>query len=122
MNDLTEKDEWNLDIIAQEIGDFLCKWGRISVTQTKEKYGTVRVYCSFYNSLHSMIWPGYVYRHPKCPDWLWNLSYKFHHIPGLFWYQKIIYRLAYKKVIKKYPKYHEEILRCADYKEFLKDV
>ncbi len=47
---------------AAEIGDFCRKWGKISVTQTKEKYGTARVYCHFggYYMIHDLFWPGHV--------------------------------------------------------------
>lgn len=117
---------------ASEIGQFCRKWGRISVTSTKEKYGCCRVYCSFgHLSLHQMIYPGYTYN--RFPQWLWNLDWAmFHKILNIkpintlfFKYQVWIYNLAYKKAVKKYPHIREEILVDADFLDLLpwaKDV
>lgn len=35
------------------------------------------------------------------------------------WYQRFIYRLAYKQAIKKWPDLKDEILCCADWEEYL---
>jgi hypothetical protein len=115
-----------LDEIAHEIGVFCRRWGRISVSQTKEKYGTVRVYCGFgYYSLHSLIFPGWVYKHPKFPKWLWSLDIYylssiigwFH--PILYRYQTWIYSMAYWKQIKKYPHLFDEITGSMDWPEHI---
>lgn len=116
---------------ADEIGAFCRKWGRISVTCTKEKWGTARVYCSFhYTSLHNLLYPGYVYKRPFWPDWLWAadihyfsevLSWRIFSIP-LAWYQTRVYRLAYKRALKKYPMIREEILSGADFHELLEGL
>lgn len=112
---------------ADEIGDFCVKWGRINVRQTKEKFGTVRVYCSLSIwGFHSLIYPRYVYS--QFPDWLWKLDCKigtkilspFRFLFGK--HQAFIYRLAYKRALKKYPHIRKEILDCADYSELLKSL
>ena len=114
---------------ASFIGDWLRKWGRISVCQTKEKYGTARVYCSLgWNNLHEVFYPGYMFL--KWPRWiakiddyasyglrlnrlLYAISYPLH---------KRLYRWRYKQAIKKYPHIKEEILYGADYPEELKGL
>lgn len=112
--------------IADNIGDVCSKWGRIAVTQTKEKYGTARVYCGFgVSSLHQLIFPRYVYRHRHYPEWLWKLDidylsrivsfFNFIIIP----YQHAIYRYAYWKYIKKYPDLFDEITSAMDWPEVL---
>lgn len=115
---------------AQYIEDFLKRWGRIFVTQSKEKFGEVRVYCHFGgSSLHSFLFPGYHYKRPWFPQWLWVLDiYYLSKLFSIFTkfgfgrYQKFIYRLAYKRAIKKYPMIKEEILSCPDYSELLDDL
>ena len=114
---------------AFEIGQFCKRYGRISVTQTKEKYGTARVYCHFgWTSLHGLVYPGYVYS--QFPKWLWTADV--YYIGPLLrkWplgvimvkYQLFIYRLAYKRALKKYPMIREEILVGADFDEYLKGL
>lgn len=114
---------------AYEIGKFCRRWGRISVTQTKEKYGTARVSASFgYLSLHRLIYPGYVYS--QFPQWLWSLDIWYISrilqirliSRPIVWYQTKIYRLAYKRALAKYPHIYEEILCGADWDEFLKGL
>lgn len=109
---------------ADEIGDFCAKWGRIGVRQTKEKYGTARVYCSFGAwGFHSLIYPKYVYS--QFPDWLWKLDCRigtkilspFQKV--IIKYQIFIYKLAYKKALEKYPFIKDEILGGADWHELL---
>ncbi len=99
------------------------KYGRFG-GQIKEKYGTVRFYATFSTSLHSLVYPGYVYN--QFPDWLWKLD--IHYITPflektvgklVFWYQKKVYNYAYQKCLKKYPHLRDEILCCADYPEFI---
>ncbi len=110
---------------ADEIGDFLRKWGRVNVTQTKEKYGTARVYCSLgWYDLHSITHPGYHYS--QYPNWLWLLNCRvFSRIVPKFNlivrpYHVFLYRLAYKRAIRKYPHIAKAITCCADYRELLK--
>lgn len=114
---------------AEYIGYFCRRWGRLNVTSMKEKYGTVRVYCSFgYLSLHILLYPGYVFKRPYWPNWLWKLDvyyiskvFNFFQ-PLIFIWQKFIYRLAYKKALKKWPMIRKEILACSDYPEFLENL
>ena len=112
---------------ADFIGDYLRKYGRVSVTQTKEKYGTARVYCDLgITNLHGLLWPGYCYSQWKL-DFMWYLEVYFW--PKVFrysgltrlstHYHKWLYRRAYKLAIKRWPHIREEILDCADYEEFL---
>lgn len=114
---------------AYEIGQFCRFWGRINVTQTKEKYGTARVYCSFgAYQLFSITHPGYVYS--RYPKWLWTLDclyisklfrfFRFNTV--LVPYQLFVYRLAYTRALKKYPFIAEEILSGADYTEQLQSL
>lgn len=115
-----------LEEIAESIGNFCARYGRISVTQVKEKYGSVRVYCGFgCASLHNLLFPRYVYRHKNFPKWLWHLDCTY----GLkFWeyasrivfpYQKSIYKLAYMRAIWQHPDKFDEITSCMDYPEYI---
>ena len=106
---------------------YLVRYGRISVRQSKEKYGTVRVYCSLgYWGFFSLLNPGHVYVH--WPRWLNDLDWKIGRpvmqilnkviVP----YHKFIYRKAYKKAVEKYPAIKDRILRTADYPELLEGL
>lgn len=121
---------------ADYIGAFCKKWGKIRVSQTKEKYGTARVYCSFSGcpNLHELFWPGHYYiRWERLGffgdilQWIDNkiidniiyysgINYIF--VP----YQEFIYRLAYKRAMKKYPHIKKEIKHGADFDELLKNL
>jgi len=116
---------------AYEIGEFCKTWGRIFITQTKEKFGTARVYCYFaYPSLHGLIWPGYYCKRPNYPQWLWSADIYYlskifaviSRLIGFNKYQTFIYRLAYKRALAKYPMIRNEILAGADHGELLKDL
>lgn len=118
--------------VADQIGNFCKRWGRISVTQTKEKFGTVRVYLSFgiFDS-HGLIYPGYVYYQSNILKWI---DFKilrtrpFEYVLRilndwlLFPYQKWIYKLAYKRALKANPHIRKEILSCADWDEYLEGI
>lgn len=120
---------YEVEQAAYDIGEFCRKWGRIHVGQTKEKWGTARVYCSFgYLSLHSLLYPGYHYKRHYWPDWLWafdiyylSKALNFFARP-LHRYQQIVYRLGYWKALKKFPMIREEILAGADYPEYLEGL
>ena len=113
--------------IAHEIGEPLRNRYRLSVVDCKEKYGTVRVYCSFgWWSLHDVVYPGYMFN--RFPLWLRNLDY---HLLGPILHQlsRLIvpiqiraYRRAYRRAVKKYPHYRTAILDCADWPEYLKGL
>lgn len=123
-----------VDQAADEIGRFCSTWGRIQVRQTKEKFGTVRVYCSITcNSLHELIKPGWMHMGwtgINKPEWLRKLVYRIlvyplfpkWFRPLVFKYQSYIYRKAYERALAKYPMIREEILACADFDELLKGL
>lgn len=73
---------------ANYIGAFVEFWGRISVIQTKEKWGMACVYC----------------RMPQN------------------WWQRFIYRLAYRLAIKKWPHLRKNVLAGADWDEYLEGL
>lgn len=108
---------------AHFIGQYCRKWGRISVTQTKEKFGTARVYTHFgISGLHDLLYPGYHYY--QLPKWTYILDAlagkcirPFDSIIAS--YQQFIYRRAYTKAIEKYPHITTEILGGADWHEYL---
>jgi len=111
-----------LEESAEYIAKFCLKWGRIPVRDWKEKWGTVRVYCGFgWLQLAQVFSPRTMYYgHWKWyTRWLWLI-----YIPR--WvnrlvtpYQHFIYRLAYKRAIKKWPTIKEEILYGADWDKYL---
>lgn len=111
---------------ADFIGQYCRKWGRINVTQTKEKYGTARVYCSFgLYQFHSITHPGYIYS--QYPKWIWKLDCLFFSKllkPLQFLitrYQILVYKKAYELAFKKWPLIKEEIIQGADYPEFVSE-
>lgn len=101
---------------AEYIGEGLRKWGRINVSQWKEKWGIVCVYCSFgWWQVHNITHPGYSYiqwkiGHLYVPELLNKLV-----VP----YQEWLYRRYYRKALQKWPHLREEILSGADYSELL---
>lgn len=112
---------------ADWIGSNLRRWGRVSVSCTKEKYGTARVYCSFgyYELIHGMGWPGYhYYRYPK---WLMHLDHFLSFKLRLNWlvnkimvpYQTRLYTYLYGRALRRWPHLRLEILCGADYSELL---
>lgn len=120
MKKIDIQDFIELDNIAYWIGEYCRKWGRLG-GQTKEKYGTIRFYASFGGlSLHTLIYPGYVYS--QFPNWLWKLDIWYispvlqFFFEGLFvkW-QMFIYKRAYIKALYNWPQYRREIMQSADY-------
>lgn len=123
-----ENVDWNgINNAADFISDFCRKWGRLG-GQSKEKYGTVRFYARFDKlSLHTLIYPGYVYN--QFPDWLWKLdcSYlgqvlRFFFEPLFQKWRTEVYNIAYQKALKKWPHLRAEILCSADFPEIIKGV
>lgn len=109
------------------IGEYLIRWGRINVSQTKEKFGTARVSIYFgWHSFHSLTHPEHHYN--RYPNWLWILDCRFGSIliRPLNWlagpYHKWLYRRAYAKAIAKWPMIRAEILQGADYSELLEGL
>lgn len=119
--------DWEgIENAAYYIGDFLAKWGRINVSQTKEKFGTARVYCHFgWSCFHTIIWPRHMWIHKWWP-YRADLHISKYLMPIFNWiagrWQVKIYRMAYKRALKKWPHLREEILCCADGHELLKDL
>lgn len=120
--------DWNgISDAAEYIGDFMVKWGRIVVSDTKEKWGTARVYCQFgWYDLHSIFYSRYHYIQWKQGSLMWRLNYNKYVsllvnklgeliVP----YQKYIYYLAYKRAVGRWPHLRKEILISADYPELL---
>lgn len=109
---------------AEYIAKFCKRWGKIGVRDYKEKFGRVTVYLSFgWHQLHCITHPGYVYN--QYPKWLWHLDcvYLSKIIQPLnrivIPWQIFIYRLAYKKALKKWPHLREEIFAGCDYEHLL---
>lgn len=121
--------DWDgINDAAELIGTGLRKWGRIQVTQYKEKYGTVRVYCYFgIGTWQGLFKPGFVYN--RWPRWIWKLEFN-PIVAGLraiftwcfYPWQKFIYRWYYRRAVRRWPHLREEILCCADVDELLKDL
>lgn len=122
--------ERDCDEAASYIGRGLRKWGRINVSQYKEKFGTVRVYCSlgYYEILHGLFYPGYAYY--QFPKWLVEvdhfLSFTLRLNVPLNWvaipYHKFLYRRYYREAVRRWPGIRRRILGSADYPELLKGV
>ena len=109
----------DLDMIAAEIGDNLSRYGRIHVSQTKEKYGEIRVYCSFgHYNLYGVVWPQHNFYEK---GWRWMARIK---IPSLVNYltvpyQQWVYSRVYAAALAKYPEARYPILAGADWSELL---
>ena len=124
LNKMQEYTEVACDAAAWFIHQYLVKYGRISVRQSKEKFGTVRVYCSLgYWGFYNLLNPSHIY--VRWPKWLYALDLKYGRpimqvlnkliVP----YHKFIYRRAYKKAIELYPNIRKNILCTADFPDLL---
>ena len=110
-----------VDDAAAYIGQNIAKWGRISVSQYKEKFGEVRVYCHFgFDSFYSIWRP----RHHWIPKWwLVRLDFKVSQyiLPllnhAVIPVQKLIYKYFYRRAIQRWPYLYNEILASADWGE-----
>jgi len=122
-----EQVEVACDSAAWFIHQYLVKYGRISVRQSKEKYGTVRVYCSLgYWGFYNLLNPGHTY--VRWPKWLYGLDLKYGRpimqvlnkviVP----YHKWVYRRAYTIAVEKYPHIRERILHTADFPDLLEGL
>lgn len=114
--------DWNgINEAARYIAEWLRKWARMGVRDYKEKWGTVRVYCSFgFDCFHAVVYPGYCWIHKWWPYKLdlW-ISY---HTPILKWINRIVipiqqklYIWRYTRAVQKWPHLYNEIVSCADY-------
>jgi hypothetical protein len=106
----------------------LKRWGRVSVRDWKEKYGTVRVYCSLgWHQLHDITHPGYCFS--RYPRWLWAFDCRHgsrivQALTG-WWivpYHKWLYRFVYRRAVVKWPHLRQEILSAADFHELLRGL
>lgn len=121
-----EKHFSEVEEAASFIGNWLRKWGRVPVMQTKEKFGTVRVYCSLgWRDFHDIFYPGY-YRivwSKKIQRINLFLCYTFRlgYVLGFLSLpvHKRLYRWRYKKALQKWPHLKDEILSCADFGQLL---
>jgi hypothetical protein len=113
---------------AYYIAHWLKTWVRLSVVDYKEKFGTVRVYCTFGLQGIYFIWrPNYCW----VPKW-WPYSFDLwltHHTPLFRWLNKIVvpiqmkaYAWRYKKAVQKWPHLYKEIVSMADYGELFEGV
>lgn len=120
--------EWSDEAFADvgmagyEIARFCRRWGRF-FGDSKEKFGTSRFYAHMSNTVDLWeLWTGgYVFYHG--PKWFWYINCKLRFdVPfGLLTkYRIFIYKLAYKKVLRKYPHIHNEIISGMDHPDLLK--
>lgn len=122
-----DKVDWKgISEAAEYIALNLRKWGRVGVTDYKEKYGTVRVYCNFgWYQLHSITHPGWAYS--QYPKWLWSLDCLYlsrivrYANPLIIPYQIWLYKYLYGRALRKWPHLRLEILSGADYNELFKE-
>lgn len=115
--------DWQgIDEAAYFIAHWLRRWVRMDVRDYKEKFGTVRVYCSFgWYGIHSIYRPGYVWYPKWWPirlDYWANSTFLFQMLNRLVIYvQKKAYVWRYKKAVQKWPHLYKEIVSQADYGE-----
>lgn len=120
--------DWKgIDNAAEYIHSYCRRWARMG-GQSKEKYGTVRFYTHFgHLSLHSFIYPDYVYS--QFPKWLWTFDIDYISPvlqklvePWFTKWQMFIYNRAYWNALRKWPHLRGEILSSADFLECIKGV
>jgi hypothetical protein len=131
MHDWSQTDvDWaGINAAAEYIGRNLIRWGRVPVSEIKEKYGSCRIYCGFgWYNFHTIFWPNYAYCRYKW-KWLWHLdcATTVHKLFSILNYiiipiHKRMYRYYYKQALKKWPHLWEEILCCADWQELLEGL
>ncbi|SRR5229473_1852558 len=119
--------DWNgLDDVGDYIGLWLRRWVRMDIRQIKEKFGTLRIYCSFgWNSFYSVYHPGYCWS-PKW--WPYDLDRTLSdYLMPIF--NKVIipiqqkaYTWRYKKAVQKWPHLYKEIVSCADWGELFDGI
>lgn len=117
-----ENVDWSgINAAARYLGIGLRKYFRISVSDWKEKFGTVRVYCHFGWSCFYTIWrPGYHWIpkwYPYRLDLLISKPIMRVLNPLVIRVQKWGYVYMYGRAVKKWPHLREEILCMADFGE-----
>lgn len=125
-------DDWpyrdDLNSAVHELSDFAGKWGRLGI-HTKEKWRCLRASTWWTHDLHGLIWPGYVYAQwgrylpesiAKRAWWLdvyvWPRVFRW---TPLNRYQRLIYSMAYRRILRKYPHIETEILHDCEYPELV---
>jgi len=115
--------DWDgINDAAYFIGNWLRKYARMNVTDIKEKYGTVRVYCSFgWHGIYPILRPGYCY-YPKW--WPMRLDFWLANTRIFTLLNRLVvhlqckaYAWRYKKAVEKWPHLYKEIVSSADYGE-----
>ncbi len=116
--------DWDgINEAANYIGYWLKDWVRMPVSCVKEKFGSVRIYCSFGWSMIYSIWrPSHIWL-PKW--WPHRLdSWISYYTPIMKWVNYLVvpihqkaYVWRYKKAVEKWPHLRREILGSADYGE-----
>lgn len=111
----------DVEAAAGEIARFCRRWGRFGGF-TKEKFGTARFYASIHNvvDLWELWTGGYVFY--KGPKWFWSINCALRFEAPfnlLMWWRTEVYKMAYRRVLRKYPHIHNEIISGMDYPELL---
>ena len=115
--------DWaGIDDAAFFIADWLKTWVRMPIRDYKEKYGTVRIYCSFgWYGIYSIWRPSYCWYPKWWPirlDCWANNTFLFQLLNRLVtWVHKKAYVWRYKQAVKKWPHLYKEIVSMADYGE-----
>ena len=124
MHSWGDKDvDWEgINDAAYFIAKNLKRWGRIGVTDYKEKFGTVRVYCHFgWISFYSLWRPGYCWVSTWWPYKLdmtiWNTRPALWLQKKIMAYQTFVYRLVYRVAVARWPHLYKEIVSAADFGE-----
>ena len=103
--------------IGTELAFLLTKFGKIKVYNIKLTHGNLTISTGFgipWEIIYSM-----PTLHPKVYAMYFNLLGFLNHI--FVPYQKLIYKLSYFYMIKKYPQFKKDLVDCVDYAEFLTD-
>ena len=127
-----ENVDWKgIEDAAEFIHAELIRRARINVSQSKEKYGTVRVYCYLgWSSFHSLCYPGYCSSQwlKWYTRWLWYLDcvvgYRFFNLFQnriIKWHSRV-YRQVYVEAVAKWPHLRDEILVMADFQELVDGI
>lgn len=117
-----ENVDWQgINDAAYYIGHWLATWARMPVTDYKEKWGTVRVYCGFGVAGFYALWRPQHMWYPKW--WPMKLDFWFTYKTPIFeWLNRLViplqkraYVWRYKRAVQKWPHLYKEIVSMADY-------
>lgn len=120
--------DWKgINAAAKFIATNLKRWGRVQVRDYKEKWGTVRVYCSLgWHQFHCITHPGYFREYNPIPITTVGIYSGSKIIsvinPIVQRYHAWLYRAVYWLALKKWPHLKQEILNASDYDELLKGL